>query len=286
MILSFHPIYTADKNIICAGRPPCHSDLEAIRQADAVILPQGCSRALFEMAREYCHHVFPDYSVRFAYPGKMGQNRLFKRWSAPHPPTEMYSSVRRFRSIGTYLPFPLVIKLNWGGEGNTTFPAENPASLKRILDHIAAYEHSGPRGFIVQQRIPCHNRSLRVVMIGRRVESYWRVQPRRDRFGTALSVGALINHDAAPQLQEAGRTAAKHLAARAGLQLAGLDYIFDARNPDMAEPLILEINYFFGRKGIGGSDRFYHLLVQQINAWLDRLKLRTGSTGHLKTETA
>lgn len=286
MILSFHPIYTADKNIICAGRPPDHSDLEAIRQADAVILPQGCSRALFEMAREYCPHVFPDYSARFGYPGKMGQTRLFKRWSAPHPPTEMYSSVRRFRSSGTDLPFPLVIKLNWGGEGNTTFPAEDPASLERILNHIAVYERSGQRGFIVQQRIPCHNRSLRVVVIGRRVESYWRVQPRRDRFGTALSAGALIDHDAAPRLQDAGRTTAKHLAARAGLQLAGLDYIFDARKPDGAEPLILEINYFFGRKGMGGSDRFYRLLVQQIDAWLDRLNLRRGSAGQRKTGTA
>jgi ribosomal protein S6--L-glutamate ligase len=285
VILSFHPIYTADKNIICAGRPPDHSDLEAIRQADAVILPQGCSRALFEMAREYCRHVFPDYSARFSYPGKMGQNRLFERWSAPQPPTEMYSSVGRFRSIGTHLPFPLVIKLNWGGEGHTTFPAENPASLERILDHIAAYERSGQRGFLVQQRIPSHNRSLRVVVIGRCMESYWRVQPRRNRFGTALSAGALIDHDAAPRLQDAGRTAAKHLAGCAGLQLAGLDYIFDARNPDSTEPLILEINYFFGRKGIGGSDRFYRLLVEQIDAWLDRLKLRSGSTGHAKTGT-
>lgn len=285
MIVSFHPIYTADKNIICAGRPPNHSDLDAIRNADAVILPQGCSRALFETAREHCRHVFPNYSVRFNYPGKLGQAGLFDQWSIPHPPTEIFSSVHGFKSMGTAIPFPWVIKLNWGGEGNTTFLVEDSASRKQILDHIAACERSGQQGFIVQQHIHCRNRSLRIALIGRHLESYWRVQPRKDRFGTALSAGARIDHDADRCLQEAGRSAAKQFAARADLQLAGLDYIFDAGKSDRVEPLLLEINYFFGRRGIGGSDRFYRILIRQIDAWLDRLNLRLISTRPRKTGT-
>jgi ribosomal protein S6--L-glutamate ligase len=39
MILSFHPLISADKNILCAGRNPNNHDLEAIKHADAVILP-------------------------------------------------------------------------------------------------------------------------------------------------------------------------------------------------------------------------------------------------------
>jgi ribosomal protein S6--L-glutamate ligase len=286
MIVSFHPIYTADQNIICAGRPLDHSDLDAIRHADAVILPQGCSRALFETAGEYCRHVFPDYRVRFRDPGKLGQARLFDRWSIPHPPTDIFSSVRRFRSVGTGMPFPWVIKLNWGGEGHTTFPVEDPVSLEKVLDHITAWERTGQKGFIVQQRIPCRHRSLRVVLIGRHLASYWRVQPRGNQFGTALSAGARIDHEANPRLQEAGRAAAKHFADRAGLQLAGLDYIFDIRKPEKAEPLLLEINYFFGRRGIGGSDRFYHILVQEIDAWLERLNLPARSARLRKTGAA
>lgn len=272
--------------MICAGRPPDHSDLDAIRHADAVILPQGCSRALAEMAQEYCHHVFPNFNVRFAYPGKLGQIRLFEKWSILHPATEIYSSVGRFRSTGTPIPFPLVIKLNWGGEGDTIYPVEDRKSLGAALDHVAVHERSGRRGFIVQQWIPCRNRSLRVVLIGRQVESYWRVQSRKDQFGTAVSTGGRIDHDASPLQQEAGQAAAGRLAGRAGLQLAGLDYIFDARQPDEAEPLLLEINHYFGRKGIGGSDRYYRILVREIDAWLERLGLKPRSAGPRKTGAA
>ena len=60
MIVSFHPLFEADRNIICAGR----EDPAAIRAADAVILSQGCYRALYEMAWENCPHVFPNYDAR------------------------------------------------------------------------------------------------------------------------------------------------------------------------------------------------------------------------------
>ncbi len=73
MIVSFHPLFEADKNIICAGREPNGEDLAAIRAADAVILSQGCCRELYDMARENCPHVFPNYNARFKYPGKINQ---------------------------------------------------------------------------------------------------------------------------------------------------------------------------------------------------------------------
>jgi ribosomal protein S6--L-glutamate ligase len=31
---------------------------------------------------------------------------------------------------------------------------------------------------------------------------------------------------------------------------------------------MLEINYFFGRRGLGGSDAFYEILKREINTWL------------------
>ena len=65
MILSFHPCFDADRNIICAGRDPDEKDLAAIRAADAVILPQGCREALYLLVRQNCPHVFPDYDARF-----------------------------------------------------------------------------------------------------------------------------------------------------------------------------------------------------------------------------
>ena len=74
MILSFHPCFEADINIICAGREPDHNDSAAMRSAAAVILPQGCREALYRMAKQNCAHVFPNYDARFEYPGKTGQD--------------------------------------------------------------------------------------------------------------------------------------------------------------------------------------------------------------------
>jgi len=96
MILSFHPIFEGDKNILCAGREPGADDLAAVRAADAVILPQGCKASLYTMARENCANVFPNYDARFEYPGKIGQTRLFRKLNAPHPKTEIYTSHSSF----------------------------------------------------------------------------------------------------------------------------------------------------------------------------------------------
>ena len=68
MILSFHPCFEADYNIICAGREPCQDDLNAIKSADAVILSQGCGKKLYYMARENCPNVFPDFNTKFKFP--------------------------------------------------------------------------------------------------------------------------------------------------------------------------------------------------------------------------
>ena len=90
MILSFHPIIEAHENIICAGRLPDDSDLSAIKRADAVILPQGCSEVLYRMARLNCPHVFPNLDVRFDFPGKRGQIQLFRKLGIEHPRTEIF----------------------------------------------------------------------------------------------------------------------------------------------------------------------------------------------------
>ena len=100
MILSFHPCYVADENIICAGRQPDESDRTAMARADAVILSQGCYQSLYQMARENCAHVFPDYDARFQYPGKTGQARLFQDLSLAHPRTWMFADTRQFARRG------------------------------------------------------------------------------------------------------------------------------------------------------------------------------------------
>lgn len=273
MILSFHPCFTADTNLIVAGRDPGREELAAIRSATAVILPQGCRETLYTMAVENCDHVFPDYHARFHYPGKTGQAALFKKINAPFPLTRTYRSLADFYEKHRPdddpppIPYPLVFKFDWGGEGQTVFLVKSRQDLARQLDSAAAFEKTGHAGFLLQAYVPHDNRALRVAVINRQLVTYWRVQPSAQTFGTSLASGARIDPDSDPDLQALGKEAVRRVCAQTGINLAGFDVIFDPSAPGPA-PRLLEINYFFGRSGLGGSEAFYQLLVPQIENWL------------------
>lgn len=273
MILSFHPIIEADQNIICAGRLPNQEDQKAIEKADAVIVPQGCSEALYRMARRHCPHVFPNLDVRFDYPGKRGQVDLFRKLNIAHPETWPFNSVADFHRCTRNMGFPLVVKFDWGGQGETVFKVVCAAELIKIMDQASAFEASGQSGFILQKYIACGQRSLRVVVIGTRIISYWRRQPDASCFGTSLISGAMIDYDDDPHAQAAARSVVAGFCQKTGLHLAGFDFIFSTENwnREIVAPLALEINYFFGRTGLGGSEGFYRILASEVDQWLTQL---------------
>jgi len=270
MILSFHPLIRGDRNILCAGREPGPSDFSAIRNARVVILPQGCPQQLYFMARNNCPNVFPNYDVRFRYPGKIGQIKLFHEMSVPHPPTEIFQSVAEFkrRYGGSEYPnLPIVFKFDWGGEGDTVFLVQSLSEFEQIILHAARCEASGQSGFLLQQYIPADNRSLRVTVIGDSMLSYWRTREDQRGFYANLSKGAKIDQAADPQLREAAEKLVWQFCRSTGVNLAGLDVIFD-EGQDNPPPFLLEINYFFGRVGLGGSTEYYRILKKAIKRWL------------------
>jgi len=275
MIVSFHPLFDADKNIICAGREPNVEDLAAIRAADAVILSQGCYRSLYEMARENCPQVFPNFDARFKYPGKINQIKLFRKVKVAHPASEIFSRVALFQKqyqkglTKLSFNFPIVFKMDWGGEGETVYLVNSADALQKTLKKAAEYEKTGQAGFILQEYISSDNRTLRVVILGRRVISYWRIQENNDGFYSNLSKGAVIDSDAEPGLQQKAVALIKDLCQKTGINLAGFDVIFSSENND-PDPMLLEINYFFGRKGLGGSEKYYGILLEEIRNWLAR----------------
>ncbi len=277
MIVSYHPLYEADRNILCAGRLPNAEDLAAIQSAKAVILGQGCYPSLYEMARVNCPNVFPNYDARFRYPGKLGQTRLFRELDIKHPATEIFKSVAAFREKygrDQYcLPwhYPVVIKMDWGGEGETVYLIESDEDLQNFLHQTADFEKSGQNGFLLQEYIPSNARTLRLVVIGRQLISYWRVQPDGNGFYTNLRSGAIIEPERHPELQRTAEAVVWKMCQTTGINLAGFDVIFSAELKDPV-PLLLEINYFFGRKGLGGSEAFYDVLKTEIQAWLDELE--------------
>lgn len=283
MVLSYHPIFTGDKNLLCAGREPSQEDLKAIRAADAVILSQGCYQSLYEMARSNCKHVFPNFDAKFGFPGKIGQLRLFRKTGVAHPKTKIYTSadtlINSREELIQTLPFsfPFVFKFDWGGEGETVHSIQSHDDCLNILQRARRFERSGQSGFLLQEQIPTAPRSLRVVVIGQTVISYWRAQKDRTAFHTSLAKGAVIDADSDPDLQQAAIVAAKHFCKKTGINLAGIDFLFSS-NSERSTPLFLEINYYFGRRGLGGSENFYVLLVEEINKWLNGLRSNRGPT--------
>ena len=198
------------------------------------------------------------------------------RPNTPHPATRLFDSVGSFRQkynadpgkIPFHLPF--VFKLDWGGEGDTVYLIGSYAVLHRVLQQTERYEKSGQKGFLIQQYIPNDNKTLRVVKIGRRLVAYWRMASTQNGFLANLSKGATLEFDSDPDLQNNATAVIETLCLKSGINLAGFDVIFSAAKRD-GSPLMLEINYFFGRKGLGGSEAYYRILQEEIRLWLDGL---------------
>jgi len=168
------------------------------------------------------------------------------------------------------LSFPLVCKYNWGGEGETVFLIKSPADLQERIKKVELLEKNNQKGFLIQEYIPSGHKVLRVVVIGTCYQSYWRIQDDPEKFTANLSTGARINHEEDLDLQKKAIHAVQTFCQKTGINLAGFDLLFSTKeNPEV--PLFLEINYFFGRKGLGGSERFYKLLDNQIKAWIGAL---------------
>ena len=68
MILSFHPCFDADVNVVLGSRLLSADDLDLIGQADAVIMPQARPEEIYEACSRANLRLFPNYDARFRYP--------------------------------------------------------------------------------------------------------------------------------------------------------------------------------------------------------------------------
>jgi len=227
------------------------------------------------MARQDCPHVFPNYDARFHYPEKSGQIRLFRKTGAPHPETLLFKNLGEYPGQGEKfcLPpgfsYPCVFKFDWGGEGDNIIFIHSRQALAGALETAKKFERTGQRGFLLQSYIPSKNRILRVVIIDQKMIAYWKIQMRPDSILAGVAKGARIDPDSDPRFQQKGIKMVGTFCSQTGIDLAGLDLLFPEQPPE-AQPLFLEINYFFGRKGLGGSERFYQELNHGILNWIDR----------------
>lgn len=272
MILSFHPCFTADHQIILGDRPLNEQDRLKIRGARAVILPQSRDDGVFQECRNSKTPMFPNYEMRQAYPGKTGQSRLFQTFRLPHPRTFRWRGMEALKTVPLPHEFPFVVKDDRSHEAEGVFVVEDAESLEEALGVLALRERAGNNGFVTQDFIHSGGNVLRAVIMGNQVLTYWKRPAKRGQVVTTIRKGARIDHDWQPGLQEKGRRQALELARHTGINLAAVDFVFPHLSKDPA-PLFLEINYYFGRRGLGGMDRYYRLLFRAIQGWLKKIGL-------------
>jgi len=274
MIASLHPCIEKDLNILCAGRSLTAGEKKRLAKAQAVILPQGVTAEVYQECRRLVPRVFPNYDLRFGWEGKVGDALLFDFFQVVHPKTLAFrdpeSFWKTYRDLDFVPPllsgYPLVFKGNSGGEGEMVFLIH---SHQELLDKMSLLESPVPegRGFVLQERIDHGGRDLRVVVLYDRLLAYWRVQPSPEKIQTNLAEGGTIDFKSDPRLRQRGIEAVRRFCRRSGINLAGFDIVFN-RDRDPDRPQFLEINYYFGRKGLGGSLRFYELFQQAADRWL------------------
>lgn len=272
MILSFHPCFDADSNVVLGSRRLNGEDLDLIGQAEAVIMPQGRPQDIYEACSKADLRLFPNYDVRFRYPGKIGQSLLFEDLGLSYPETLRWSNVKKFKEVyraADTFPhaLPFLIKSDKSHEAEGVFFVEDGSALSTALNFLAQRERSGLPGFVTQAYIPSDGNVLRAVLIGKRIITYWKRPIEPGQVITTISRGALIDHEWRPDLQEKGNAAARVLAGKTGIDLAAVDFVFAVAETE-PEPLFLEINYYFGRRGLGGSENYYQLLYEAVRDWL------------------
>ncbi|MCD6319875.1 MAG: glutathione synthase [Candidatus Desulfofervidaceae bacterium] len=273
-IISLHPYIKGDINFIIADKELSPRQKELIKQAKAIILSQGCKAEIYWFCRWHCPYVFPNYDYRYPGEGKIGDALLWQTLNLPHPRTIIYPDIHSFFAIHSLnfdrlpFPFPFVLKGNKGGEGDMVYMIENTRILEEILNMLSSLErHHNRHGFIIQEFIPAQTKDLRVIIIGKKRFFFWRIQ-KGGGWKSNLAQGAVIDSDVSLEVQRAIAPYLDKLCQKTGINLAAIDILC----PKDKEPLFLEINYFFGRRGLGGSERFYQLLEEAVKEWLQGIE--------------
>jgi ribosomal protein S6--L-glutamate ligase len=281
VILSFHPCITADRQVILGPRSPGLPEKGLAASADAVLLPQTCRESLYRLCLEAGADCFPCYDLRFSYPGKTGQARLFLERGLPHPLSRTWTSVAALRDdvrTPDGLPHepPFFVKTDTDHEGLGISCIRSFQELMSTLDDLERRYGDRPEKVLTQEMIPTEGNVLRAVILNRRILTYWK----RSEQGSIATIakGARVDSSWRQDLQKKGKLLAVKIREELGIDLAAVDMVFNMLEPE-PNPLILEINYMFGRRGLGGGEMYYRLLFRAVKEWLEERGLDSRRIG-------
>jgi ribosomal protein S6--L-glutamate ligase len=277
MVASFHPLISApESRLLVSQRPLDSGDVRAVARSRAVVLPQLCRRDLYCLAVGLGKPVFPRQAARLALDGKVGSLRLFAGLGLPQPRGREFSGLaaaaRAWRAGELAgLGAPLVVKGAGGGMGDNVFLAGSPEELSALAGRLDTGCAHGPAGLVVQELVEAGGRDCRVVLWGRRSEAFWRVGAPGE-FRANLSQGGRVDRGSDPAGLARAEELARRLAGLAGLDVAAVDLLL----PPGGEPLLLEINHYFGREALGGGRAFFERYLRAVREWLAGLGLDPG----------
>ena len=232
---------------------------QLIRSARGVVLPRGLTEKRYRKITALARNWFPNLEGRYSYPGKTTQSLLFRRLKVRHPTTFVYKDSQKLKDAEKgILPlnYPFVLKGDIGGGGSAVFPVTCRNELLNGLDRLPVEEP-----VLIQQWVKHGGMDLRVVVVGARTASYFRVGG--GNFYNNACRGGRIQPEIFPELQQLGLSAVARFCRLSGINLAGFDLMF----PDGGPPIFIEINYNFGRKGLGGTPGFRKLFMEAVEFW-------------------
>ncbi|WP_028313300.1 ATP-grasp domain-containing protein [Desulfatibacillum aliphaticivorans] len=273
MIVSLHPHFKGDFGLTLSVKSLSEYQTAGIlKNAAAIIVPQSVNQEQYAICRSFTDCIFPNYSNRFGFEGKVGNSLLLNKFGLPHPKTLLFESAddwrRKFPDPDRPpLPRPFVLKNNQGGCGFGIFLITSQDELDTALDF---FQKQGG-GFVAQEFVDHGGKDLRVVLIGDMVKTYWRCQKTPGEFRNNVGKGALIDREGDPELTAEGVECVKGFKDRTGVNLAAVDVLFDQNKK---KPLISEINFVFGRKGVGGVTAFRSMFNAAAVQWLKGKGLR------------
>ncbi len=252
MIVSFFSGFKGDYNFF-QFEPLKENIFKILSKAKAVIFPPTIAQELYFFVKSLNLPVFPEYTLRFLYPGKIGQIMLLKTLNLPHPKTilvpRMCGLEENPYKRKLKISFPFVLKGNWGNEGQEVFLITNQADFKEVLQKIKLWETSGRYGFLIQEYINTPF-DARAILIGDKDFIFFR----RGEFKKNLVQQGEVIPCPNKMLEKKLKNLIKKIRLKTGFNLVAIDFLFKNE-----EPLISEFNFVFGRRLLGEKKYEYYL---------------------------
>ena len=257
--LSMNSLVELEKNLPNLAPLEVPEVTHLIRAARGVVMPRGMTRKRYRKIAAMAQNRFPNLDAKYDYSGKTKQIILFQRLKIRHPRTILYPNPQVLLAAEKRmlpLHYPFVLKGDKGGGGSTVFPVRCRKDLIRGLQGLPAEEP-----LLIQRWVDHGGMDLRVVVVGAKMVSYFRVGD--GNFYNNVCRGGRMRAEIFPELQRRGMAAVASLCHLASINFAGFDLMF----PDAGPPVFIEINFNFGRKGLGGTPGFRRLFKEAVNLW-------------------